>query len=307
MTRDLHYPIGGAEAGQTILQFLKEKGYSKHLIIRTRDQGGILVDGHPAVTPHVLQEKEVLHIHLEEAEGSERIVPRPVSFEIVYEDADLLVINKPANLPIHPSQGNFENTLANGVAWYFKQKGIPFVYRAINRLDRDTTGLLILAKHGLSGCILSQMSSQRKIHRQYLAIVSGKTDPKGRICAPIGRADASTVLRKVDWENGDYACTHYRRILYREDVDCSLISLTLETGRTHQIRVHMKYAGHPLLGDFLYHPDYRLMSRQPLHSCQLDFLHPITRREMHFEAPLPQDMTWIQAVSTSEAPLDNGS
>lgn len=163
----------------------------------------------------------------------------------------------------------------------------------INRLDRDTTGLLIIAKHALSACILSQMSSRREIHREYLAIATGKVDEKGTICAPIGRADDSTVLRCVDENSGDYACTHYQRLLYDKKSDCSLVRLRLETGRTHQIRVHMKHIGHPLPGDFLYNPDYRLMHRQPLHSFQLDFRHPITGKAMHFEAEVPGDMQWI--------------
>ena len=293
MKRDFYYIIGAEHAGESIEFFLKSKGYSKHIIIQVRDAGGITVDGSHAITPQKLNQGQTLHIHLEEMVSSPRIVPTPLPFPIIYEDEDLMIINKPSNMPIHPSQGNFENTLANAAAWYFQQKGEPYVYRVINRLDRDTTGLLILAKHALSACILSQMSSRREIHREYLAIARGRVGSRGSICAPIGRADASTVLRCVDWENGDDACTHYRQILYCERADCSLVRLRLETGRTHQIRVHMKHIGHPLPGDFLYNPDYRLMKRQPLHSCQLDFCHPITREEMHFEEGLPGDMQWI--------------
>lgn len=279
----------------SIERFLKRRGYSKHIIIQVRNAGGITVDGCHAITPQILREGETLQIHLEEREGSQRVVPTKLPLDIVYEDADLMIVNKPANMPIHPSQGNFENTLANAVAWYYQQKGQPYVYRAINRLDRDTTGLLILAKHGLSGCILSQMSSRREIHREYLAIAAGKVDLQGTVTAPIGRADQSTVLRCIDWERGDYACTHYQRLLYREDADCSLVKLHLETGRTHQIRVHMKHIGHPLPGDFLYNPDYRRMGRQALHSHKLEFLHPITEEAMCFEAPMPEDMKWILA------------
>lgn len=186
----------------------------------------------------------------------------------------------------------------------FSKKKETFVYRVINRLDRDTTGLLIIAKHALSACILSQMSSRREIHREYLAIAAGKVDEKGTICAPIGRADDSTVLRCVDEKNGDYACTHYQRLLYHKESDCSLVRLRLETGRTHQIRVHMKHIGHPLPGDFLYNPDYRLMHRQPLHSCHLDFRHPITGKAMHFEAEVPGDMRWISSEKNPLTPIE---
>ncbi|MDO5350408.1 MAG: RluA family pseudouridine synthase [Lachnospiraceae bacterium] len=293
MIRDLAYRISQEEAGLSIEHFLKRRGYSKHIIIQVRNAGGITVDGSHAITPQILKEGETLQIHLEERESSQKVVPTQLPLNLVYEDEDLMIVNKPANMPIHPSQGNFENTLANAVAWYYQQKGQPYVYRAINRLDRDTTGLLILAKHGLSGCILSQMGSRREIRREYLAIAMGKTDSQGRIDAPIGRAGQSTVLRCIDWEHGDPACTHYERLLYREDLDCSLIRLHLETGRTHQIRVHMKHIGHPLPGDFLYNPDYRLMKRQALHSHKLEFLHPITGEAMYFEAPMPEDMKWI--------------
>ncbi len=307
MIRDLSYPVSREEAGLSIQQFLKHRGYSKHLIIQIRNAGGIRVDEHHAVTPQILREGETLQIHLEETEGSHKIIPVPLPLNVVYEDEDLMIVNKPSDMPIHPSQGNFENTLANAVAWYYQQKGQPCLYRAVNRLDRDTTGLLILAKHGLSGCILSQMAAKRQIRREYLAIAMGKVERQGTITAPIGRAEQSTVLRCVNLENGDYACTHYERLLYREDLDCSLVRLHLETGRTHQIRVHMKHIGHPLPGDFLYYPDYSLMKRQALHSHKLEFIHPITGASMCFEAPLPEDMKWIlePEATSSAAPWDS--
>ena len=246
MKRDFYYPIDAEHAGESIEFFLKSKGYSRHIIIQIRDAGGIEVDGLHAITPQILKQGETLHIHLEEMESSARIVPTDLPFPIVYEDEDIMVINKPSNMPIHPSQGNFENTLANAAAWYFQQKKETFVYRVINRLDRDTTGLLIIAKHALSACILSQMSSRREIHREYLAITAGKVDEKGTICAPIGRADDSTVLRCVDEKNGDYACTHYQRLLYHKESDCSLVRLRLETGmHTNEIGTMRLYSTRP--------------------------------------------------------------
>lgn len=180
--------------------------------------------------------------------SSDHIVPRPLPFPVVYEDEDLLVVNKPADMPIHPSQGNYENTLANAAAWYFKEKGESFVYRCINRLDRDTTGLLILARHAYSAALLSRMVSARQIKREYLAVVRGTPDVSGIIDAPIGRKEGSTIERRVDFEHGEPARTHYE-LLYSEG-GYSLVRLRLDTGRTHQIRVHMKYLGHPLPGDF---------------------------------------------------------
>lgn len=292
MIRDFYYSVGAESTGLSIEQVLKQKGYSKHNIIYLRNTKGIFLNGSPAITPQRVKEGDLLFLHLDEPEGSS-ILPVCLPFPIVYEDEDLLVINKPANMPIHPSLGNHENTLANAAAWYFKTKGQPYTYRVINRLDRDTTGLLILAKHQISASILSCQSSLRNIHREYLAVAAGRVEEQGMIEAPIARAKQSTILRCVDWENGEYAYSTYRCILYREDLDCSLVSLHLKTGRTHQIRVHMQYIGHPLLGDFLYYPEYSLIKRQALHSHRLEFFHPITGQFMQFSSSLPSDMKRI--------------
>ena len=128
------------------------------------------------------------------------------------------------------------------------------MYRCVNRLDRDTSGLLILAKNMFSAAVLYRQSAERKIHREYLAIAAGEIPEEGIIDAPIARAADSVIMRCVDFSCGERAVTHYRRLLYSKENDCSLLRIRLETGRTHQIRVHMKYIGHPLLGDFLYHP-----------------------------------------------------
>ena len=174
------------------------------------------------------------------------------------------------------------------MVYYFQQKNCPFIYRAINRLDRDTTGLLIIAKHSLSAAILSRMVTEHKISRHYLAIVEGIPEEYGVIEAPIARVNGSTIERCVDFSKGDYAKTEFWRL--KTTQNRSLIQLKLATGRTHQIRVHMKYIGHPLLGDFIYYPDYRYIQRQALHSYSLAFTHPITNQPMHFSAPLPDDM-----------------
>ena len=204
-----------------------------------------------------------------------------------------MVVNKPAGMPVHPSQGHYGNTLANGIAGYMESKGVDFVFRAVNRLDRDTSGLLLIAKHMLSSCILSDQVKDHAIHREYTAIVCGKTDARGTIDAPIARKDGSTIERIVDPEHGETAVTHYETLSYNANTDLSYIRLLLETGRTHQIRVHMKHIGHPLPGDFLYNPDYRYINRQALHSAYLRFVHPITGETMEFTAPLPEDMETI--------------
>ena len=190
-------------------------------------------------------------------------------------------------MPVHPSAGNYENTLANGVAWYYKQQGGNFVYRCINRLDRDTTGVLVLAKNPLSGALLSAQMKQRQIRRTYLALTDGIPPERGTVSAPIARMDDSVITREVNWEHGETAVTHYERLAVSNGY--SLVELHLDTGRTHQIRVHMKYIGCPLPGDFLYHPVFDRISRQALHSFQLEFCHPITKKALRFLAPVPED------------------
>lgn len=294
MKRILNYTIPKDFEGTSLLSFLKEKRYSSQIVTHLkRTENGILLNGVWGRVRDTLHENDILTITLIESESSENIVSTNLPLDIVYEDEDLMVINKAADVPIHPSQGNYDNTLANAVAYYFTQKNEHFTYRCINRLDRDTTGLLILAKHMYSASLLSNMVQDRKIHREYLAIATGLVPEEGIIEAPIGRVNGSTIERQVDTENGDYACTHYKRLTYKNGY--SLVSLKLATGRTHQIRVHMKYIGHPLPGDFLYNPDYSVIKRQALHSHRLQFVHPITGQDMEFVAELPVDMLSVFA------------
>lgn len=302
MKRILTYLITESDSDQRIYDFLCHHGYSRH--IRTwlkQHPGSVRLNGEEALFYFLLKNGDLLEISLEEEHPSENIVPVDLPIHIIYEDEDLMVIDKPADMPVHPSIGNYENTLANAAAWYFHRQDIPFVFRCINRLDRDTTGLLILAKHMLSGAILSDQMKKRAIHRTYLAITEGKTDPAGTIDSPIGRTDQSLILRQVDHENGDSACTHYLqkcwhpKTFYPETLPVpqdglSLVQLQLETGRTHQIRVHMTSIGHPLIGDTLYNPETALMNRQALHSYRLAFTHPVTGVSLEFTSPLPEDM-----------------
>ena len=283
MNRTLQYRGNAENAGMRIGDFLRSQGYSRHVIIHLKKtEHGILLNGEWAYVGQTLKEGDVLEVHIIEEEFSEQIVARELPLTIIYEDEDLMVINKPADMPIHPSINNYDNTLANALMWYFEKQGQPFVYRCINRLDRDTTGLLIVAKNMLSGGILSDMSKKREIHREYLALAEGKVPESGVIDAPIARKEESVIERCVDFEKGDRAVTHFWRL--DEWNGYSLVRLKLETGRTHQIRVHMKYIGHPLTGDYLYNPDYRILDHQALHSWKLAFRHPITGEQMQFRA-----------------------
>lgn len=294
MDRTLYYKIEGFEAGMEVLAFLRSKGFSRHILTGMKaDTGAILCNGERAYGRTLLKAGDLLRVRILETESSEKILPVRMDLSILYEDEDLMVLNKPSGTPIHPSQGNYENTLANGVAYYFSQKGESFVYRCVNRLDRDTTGALILAKNALSAAILSAQMRNRQIRRTYLAIVEGILPISGTVNAPIARAEDSTIEREVNFETGERAITHYERLAVADGY--SLAELHLETGRTHQIRVHMKYLGHPLPGDYLYHPVYDRITRQPLHSYQLEFTHPITGDTMLFTAPVPEDFRLLFA------------
>ena len=264
------------------------EGLTRSAAQRLIEEGCVLRNGKPAKKNDKLNIGDEISVQIPEPRETD-IVAKDIPLHIVYEDEDLLVINKPADMPIHPSLNNYENSLANALAWYFAKQDKPFVFRCINRLDRDTSGLTIVAKHMLSGGILSSMVAERAIHREYLAIVRGHISPEsGTIDAPIGRKGDSIIERQIDFEQGERAITHYTMQEYKNGH--SLLSIHLETGRTHQIRVHMKHIGFPLIGDHLYNPDMEYMTRQALHSHRLQFTHPITGETMDFTAPLPVDM-----------------
>lgn len=290
MKRILEYRITKPDEGKTIKDFLLQSGFSGQSIVELKKiPESILLNGVWEYVNCRMKEDDVLKVCIAEEESSEKILPVRLPFPILYEDEDIVVVNKPADMPIHPSLNNYENTLGNAAAYYFAKQGKSFVFRCINRLDRDTTGLTILAKHMVSCSMLQSAMLERKISREYLAIAEGVfKEREGTVDVPIGRKEGSTIERMVDYENGERAITHYRVLEQRENA--AMVALTLETGRTHQIRVHMTYIGHPLIGDFLYNPKNKGMIRQALHAWHLSFAHPITKELMQFEAPVPDDM-----------------
>jgi len=290
MNRIIHYDIDPASDGLRVEQYLRRRGYSgQNLSEIKRMPESILVNGLHYYMRQNLKAGDRLKVCICETGCSEKIPPVYLPLDIVYEDEDLIVINKPAGMPIHPSLNNYTNSMANGLAWYYKEQNKPFIFRCCNRLDRDTSGLTVVAKHLVSASILSDMVRRHRIHREYLAIVRGRVIPEsGTIDAPLARRPGTIIERMVDYEHGERAVTHYR-IAEEKNGHC-LVSLWLETGRTHQIRIHMKHLGYPLIGDYLYNPDMEHIKRQALHSHRLAFPHPITGETMEFAAPLPEDM-----------------
>ena len=293
MNRNIDYIIDEDSAGLRVEQFLRRKRYSgQNLSEIKRMPKSILVNGVHYYMRQELSKGDHLQVRICETQNSEKIPPTKLPLDIIYEDEDLLVLNKPAGMPIHPSLNNYTNSMANALAYYFQSQGKPFIFRCCNRLDRDTSGLTIVSKHLVSGSILSDMTKYREVHREYLAIARGSVTPsEGTIQAPLGRKEGTIIERTVDWEHGEDAVTHYKVV--KEANGHSLVSLRLETGRTHQIRIHMKYLGYPLIGDYLYNPDMEYMTRQALHSHHMEFTHPITGEPMSFTAPLPEDMARV--------------
>ena len=297
MNRTLTYTISTEYNGFQIDKFLKTQGYSSANITAIKKMpNNVVIDREWVHMNRKLVAGEILTVNIQEEDSSEKIPAVKMSLDIVYEDEDIIVVNKPAGLSIHPSLNHYEDSLANGLAYYYEVQGKPFIFRCANRLDKNTSGLTVIAKHLVSGNILSTMVKNREFHREYYAIVRGSLEEsEGTIDAPIGRVSDSIITRQVDFENGERAVTHYKVI--DEKNGHSLISIHLETGRTHQIRVHFKYIGHPLIGDHLYNPDMEYMQRQALHSRKVSFVHPITKQAMEFVAPLPDDMSAIFSSS----------
>ncbi len=290
MNRTLTYQVTEEEDGLRVEQYLRRLGFSRQNLVELKKMPeSILVNNIWHHLNHPLSAGDELTVHIHEMTSSKKIPPTPLPLDIIFEDEDLLVVNKPAGMPTHPSQGNYYNSLANALAWHYGQKGEAFVFRCTNRLDRDTSGLTVIAKHMVSSNILSRMARHHEIERTYLAIVRGRPIPEnGTIDAPLSRKPGSIIERTVDFAHGERAVTHYHTV--EEKNGHSLVSLRLETGRTHQIRIHMKHLGYPLIGDYLYNPDMEYMTRQALHSARLCFTHPVNGRRVEFSSPLPKDM-----------------
>lgn len=292
--RTLTYLISPEDSGLRAEQFLLRHGFSRPLLLRMKHtEGSLLRSGSPCRLIDHLMPGDILSASIPEDTPSETVIPSPLPLDIRYEDEDILIINKPAGMPIHPSKANPDNSLANALAWYYQERHIPFVFRCTNRLDRDTSGLTVIARNALSSAILSDMAVRHAIRREYLAIVRGTVvPPEGTIDAPLGRRPGVVIERMVDYEQGESAITHYHTLTFKNGY--SLLSVILETGRTHQIRIHMKSIGFPLIGDYLYNPgDRSAISRQALHAWKLAFPHPVTGKPLIFTAPLPDDMRQV--------------
>lgn len=286
----LEYTIPEVRQGKEIANFLKlDLHFSTLSRKKLRDTPDtLLLDGLPVPSYTVPLAGQTLTILLPDDPPSP-IQPVQGPLDILYEDDHLLVLNKGGGITVHPGPDHHDDTLGNFLTYYFYSNGENHLFRPVNRLDKGTSGLMCVAKHAYAAQILSDELHTASFQRSYLAVCEGTPEPpNGSISAPIGRLDGSVIARTVRLD-GKESLTHYRVVASYPS--CSLVHVTPETGRTHQIRVHMAYLGHPLLGDFLYgKEDHLLIDRPALHSAWLCFRHPITGKELKFDAPLPDDM-----------------
>lgn len=296
--RRITYVIPEIFAGKYLKDFLYFKGYSTELIKHLKQT--VNLDAF-----HILKYGEHVTIDIVENEVS-NIIPNPdLPLNIMYEDEDILIINKPNDMPIHPSKGNLNNTLGNAVMAHFQNQN--FVYRPITRLDRDTTGVCLIAKNKLAASNIAFQINANQISRSYIGVVKGNIyklltiDEKFKkipnyenlihldflIDVPIKREEESE-LKRIVAKDGEQAITKVIALRYDSEKDYSICKFKLFTGRTHQIRVHMLHIGYPIIGDFLYNPDYTYIDRQALHSNELIFKHPITNEVIRFVAKIPK-------------------
>lgn len=265
-----------------------EFSMSDRLLLRLKKLDRIYLNGDVTSVNHPVLENDLIECYLDYEEDNSNIVPTEMSLNIIYEDEAYIVVNKPAGIPVHPSMDHYTDSLSNGIAFYFNQIGLKKKIRPVNRLDKDTSGIVIFAKNEyIQECLVRQMKSKEFI-KKYIAVVNGNLDNlEGTINAPIARKEGSIIERCV-CETGDIAITHYK-VLKREP-DFDIVECILETGRTHQIRVHFAYLGHSLLGDTLYGTSSNLINRQALHAYEVEFIHPLSKQKVKYVANVPEDL-----------------
>lgn len=265
-----------------------EFSMSDRLLLKLKKLDKIYLNGNVTSVNHPVLENDLIECYLDYEEDNSNIVPIEMPLNIIYEDEAYIVVNKPAGIPVHPSMDHYTDSLSNGIAFYFNQIGLKKKIRPVNRLDKDTSGIVIFAKNEyIQECLVRQMKSKEFIKR-YIAVVNGNLDNlEGTINAPIARKEGSIIERCVS-ETGDIAITHYKVLKRKTDFD--IVECILETGRTHQIRVHFAYLGHSLLSDTLYGTSSSLINRQALHAYKVEFTHPLSKKKVKYIATVPEDL-----------------
>ena len=286
---DLRYVVKENDCYTNVKEVLKAYFHiSDRLLLKLKNSKNIFLNGEPTYVSKSIKTNDVIIARIDFIEDSSNIVPVKMDLDILYEDEYYLVINKPPHLPVHPSMLHYENSLSNGVKYYFDSIGLKKKIRPVIRLDKDTSGIVIFAKNEyIQECLISQMKS-KNFQKEYIAICSGIFDnKKGTVNLPIGRKDGSIIERCIK-SDGDTAITHYE--VTSEHSNYSVVKCLLETGRTHQIRVHMSAIGHYILGDTLYGEQDSKFERQLLHAYKIKFIHPIKNTPVEYIANIPDDI-----------------
>lgn len=262
---------------------------SDKLIVKLKNKQKIFLNGKTTYITQHISDEDIIEFNLEYDEESENIIPTKLELDIIFEDDCFLIVNKPSNTPVHPSINHYTDSLANGVKYYFDSIHLNKKIRPVNRLDKDTSGLVVFAKNEYIQENLIKQMKTNDFNKEYIAVLNGKLpEQEGIINLPISRKEGSIIEREVNFEKGQEAITYYK-VLFEEG-DLSLVKFKLKTGRTHQIRVHSKYMNAPILGDTLYDKKSNLINRQALHAFKIEFIHPILKNKMSFETPIPKDI-----------------
>lgn len=283
--RTIEYTIPEEYDGKKVIAYLRGEAKISARLIKSlkRVENGITLNGEHIRTVDILHVGDKLKIEIPCPDGD--IEPINIPIDVIYEDNDLIAVNKSPFLACHPTHNHQGDTLANALAYHLKKEGKQSVFRAVGRLDKGTSGIVICALNKHSAAKIPQT-----VEKEYIAVVSGKTEKFGTIDKPIYRPDPMKTIRAVG-EQGDRAVTHWETLA--TNGECSLVKIQLETGRTHQIRVHFASIGMPLVGDSLYGTDEMKLGHQLLHCARVSFIHPVTNKKITLEAPMPEDMKKI--------------
>lgn len=284
----LEYQVSNNEQGSDLEDICKSILHiSGRMIQKLTRENGLQVNGKKSFLAYKVKAGDRIQVKVFKKE-SYGVEPEQLPLEILYEDDHLLVINKSYGVAVHPTEPHHKRTLANAVAYYYQTIGLQAKVNHVHRLDKDTSGAILIAKHSLAHSILDEQLRNREIKREYYAIVSGiPAKLSDTIDLPIGRDRHHATRRRVS-TSGDKAVTHYEVV--ESFQNASLLRLRLDTGRTHQIRVHLSHIGHPVYGDYLYGGPLNGIKRQALHAAKLSFNHPFTMERIEVIAPLPEDM-----------------
>ncbi len=295
MAAVLEYKVLVNDEKKTVEQILKRRfGVSAKLMTHLKLSGRLRINGNVCRSIDTVICGDIITADVSENCASDGIVPSKMKLDILFEDDFILVVNKPGGLAVHPSIGNYDKTLANGIMYYWGEKGEYHNYHIVNRLDKDTSGLCLIAKNRFAHGVLSAQIINKTFHRKYTAIVHGEVSPSiGSIEIPI-RRESSSIIKRIAAFDGKYAKTNYKTVCISNGGKYSLLEIELETGRTHQIRVHFSHIGHPLVGDWLYgngDEEREIIERHALHAGSISFRHPALQTEMNFSSELPPEMS----------------